>query len=142
MRVSVVKFLKQRKRDTTKKYNNGNNTINFNTFRSSRHTRHKAGRLCGDLEIFQKHFLTKGDLKNPKACEVCVIDSYTKYGLYRASVHYFSEIWTKNQNFFVNLHSDKFIWLTKKDVDLIGRIKIIGKRQQLNFLIKTREKLG
>ena len=79
MRVSVVKILKQRKRDTTKKYNNGNNTINFNTFRSSQHTRHKAGRLCGDLEIFQKDFLTKGDLKNPKACEVCVIDSYTKY---------------------------------------------------------------
>ena len=44
----------------------------------------QAGRLCGDLEMFQKHVLTKGNVKNPKACEVCGIYSYTKCGMCKA----------------------------------------------------------
>ena len=51
--------------------------------------------------MFQKHVLTKGSLKNPKAYEVCDIDSYTKCCLCKTSVHYFPhKFGQKSQNYF------------------------------------------
>ena len=41
---------------------------------SATHTRHKVGRLCGDLEKFQKHIDSVVSSKNVKPCEVCGLD--------------------------------------------------------------------
>ena len=81
MRVYVAQISKQQNRDIPKKYNNDKNNITFNTFKRAQNTRRLLGRLCGDLEIFQKHFFTKGNVNNPKAYEVCGIYSYTTCGL-------------------------------------------------------------
>ena len=73
---------------------------------------------------FQKYVLTKENMKNPKACEVCGIDSYTTYGMCKASVHYFPQkVWQKSQKWFINFHSDNFFGLVWTYVDLIGNKK-------------------
>ena len=74
-RVSVSQSLNKQKRDIPKKVNNNKNNINLNNFKKERHTRHKEGRICGDLENFQIIVLTKVNLKNPKAFELCGIDN-------------------------------------------------------------------
>ena len=89
--VSVAQIPKQIKRGIPNKENCEKNTTTFNTFKREQHTRHKAGRLCGDLELFQKHVFTKGNMDNPKASEMCGIYSYSTCGLYKVSVHYFTQ---------------------------------------------------
>ena len=88
-RESVAQIPKKRNRGRPKKENDNNNTMNFKTFKRAWHTRNQVGRLCGDLEMFQKHVLTKGNMNNPKVCEVCGIDRYTTCGLCKTSVNCF-----------------------------------------------------
>ena len=88
MRVYVAQISKQQKRGRKKTENYYNNTIASNTFKGVRHTRHRTGRLCGDMEIFQKHVLSRVNLNNPKPFEVCGIYSYTICGLCKATIHY------------------------------------------------------
>ena len=124
MRVSLSKSLKQKKRGIPNKYNDDKNKINFNTSKRAQHTRHKAGRLCGTLEIHQKHVLTRVNVKNPKVCKVCGIDRYITCGMCKASAHYFPQkVEQKSQIFFVDFHNDNFFGIARTDVDLIGREK-------------------
>ena len=58
-RMSVAQSSMQQKRGIPNKYNDDKNTINFNTFKRERHRRNKAGRLCGDMEMFHKHVLQR-----------------------------------------------------------------------------------
>ena len=75
--VYVVQISNHWKIVRQKKENYDKNTTTFNTFKRERHRRHWAGRLCGDMEMFQKHVLTKVNVNNPKTCEVCGIDICT-----------------------------------------------------------------
>ena len=67
MRVSVAPKFNQKNRGRTKEDKDENSTINFKTFKKSRHTSHQAGRLCDDMEIFQKNVLSFGNVKKPQA---------------------------------------------------------------------------
>ena len=89
MRVSMEKIPKQQKRGIPKRENYHKNTITLNTFKKERNRRHWTGRLCGDLEIFQKRVLSYVNEKKPMTCEVCGIDSYTACGICKSSVKYF-----------------------------------------------------
>ena len=91
MRESSTQISMQQKRGRPKKDNGYNKTITMNTFKRERHTRHKAGKLCVDLEMFHKHVLTKVNVRKPKAREVCGIDSYTTCGICKAPAYYFSK---------------------------------------------------
>ena len=55
MRVSDAKIKNKRNIGIPKRYNYNKKTITLNTFKRSRHTRHRKGRLYGDMEIFHKH---------------------------------------------------------------------------------------
>ena len=81
MRESSTQIPMQRKRGRPKKDNNDKHTTTFNTFKRAWHTRHCIDILCGDMEMFQKHVLSKVNVKKPKLCEVCGIDIYTACGL-------------------------------------------------------------
>ena len=124
MRVSVAQILNQQTRVRPKKCNDDKNTINLKTLKGARKKNHRSGTLCGDLYMFQKHVLTKGSLKNPKAYEVCDIDSYTKCCLCKTSVHYFPhKFGQKSQKLFFDFHSDNFFGLARKDVYFIEKKK-------------------
>ena len=57
---------------------------------SATHTRHKVGRLCGDLEKFQKHIDSVTPSKNAEPSEVCDLEYYTTCDLYKKSAVYLS----------------------------------------------------
>ena len=67
MRMSVTQIPNHWKRGIPKKDNYDKNTITFNNFKRALHTRHKSSRLYGDLKMFQKCVLTKGNVNDPKA---------------------------------------------------------------------------
>ena len=75
----------------SKKENDDKNTINLNTFKKVWNTRHRTGRLCGDIEMSQKHVLSKENAKKTNPCEVCGIYSYIEYGICKALVNYFPQ---------------------------------------------------
>ena len=76
MSVSFAQILKQKEIGIPNKDNNDNNIITFNNLKRARHTRHHIGRLCGDLEIFQKHVIQRETKITPSHVR-CVVKIYT-----------------------------------------------------------------
>eukprot|EP00957_Ditylum_brightwellii_P062586 4749331-Ditylum_brightwellii.AAC.1 len=81
----------------------------------------KTGRLCSNLENFNKHIASKLNAKNPKPCEVWGLECYTKCNVCNAAVHYLPQKGSqKNQTCFVNFHGDYFFGLARNDATMVG----------------------
>ena len=92
---------------------------------SATHIRHKAGRLCGDLEKFQKHIDSVASSNNVKPCEVCGLDCYTTCGLFKRAPYHFSpqKGSHKSKTCVAQYHSGHFFGLTHEDINMYGKRK-------------------
>eukprot|EP00957_Ditylum_brightwellii_P118269 9020453-Ditylum_brightwellii.AAC.1 len=100
--------------------------VTIGKLKRARLKKHKAGRLCSNLENFNKHIASKLNVKTLKPCEVCGLECYTKCNLCNTAVHYFPQKGSqKNQTCFVDVHSDYFFGLARNDATMVGKKQIM-----------------
>ena len=142
MRVCVQQHKVRREKRGRPKSDDDKHEITTEKLKRARHTKYRPGRLCGDLELFQKHIASKQNWKNAKPCEVCGLDTYTTCGLCKAPVHYFPQKGSqKGQSCFIDYHNDNFFGLARKDVALIGKKKKDWKAPTANVRKLNRRKI-
>ena len=110
----------------------------FNTMKQRRNSR-----LCGNMDCLQTHINHLKKIKCAKQCEVCGIDCYTVCTLCPGNpgIHCFpSKGIAKEEQCFLEFHSDGFFGLAKSEINLFHGMRIKDWKPPTNRVRKANNK--